>query len=164
MTGYKPITKSIQETIYPNGTRIHTGETEDGDFQLHFYMDGILKIVKKCYHKNDALYQHDRYLNRYDNAGLKGVRLFEKPAKKRIGVYETTEFTPEGTFYPEKPRPLDKLIKVIETQVYVRKGKEVINYKNKVFWVHKNNVPMAIKTDADYIFNLKTDLVDTKNE
>lgn len=163
MTDYKPITKFIMDTKCPNGVRIHIGETEDGDFQLHFYEENVLKIVKKCYHKNDAIFQHDRFMERYDTNGLKGVRLFDKPPKKRVGVYETTEFTPHGTFYPEEPRPLDKLKRVLETHVYIRKGKEVINYKNNVFQVHKNNIPMAIKADADYIFNLKTDRIDTKN-
>lgn len=159
MTDYKPITKSIKDTICPDGTRVHAGETEDGDFQLHFYIDGKLKIVKKCYHRNDAIYQHDRYLSKCYTSDKEAM----KALKKRVGIYETVEFTPGGTFYPEEPRPLDKLKRVLETPVYIRKGKEVINYKNKVFWVHKNNVPMAIKADADYICNLETDLINTKD-
>ena len=159
MTEYKPITKSIKETVCNSGERVHVGETEDGDFQLHFYIDGKLKIVKKCYHKNDALYQHERYLSKCYTSDKESM----KALKKRVGIYETIEFTPAGAFDPGERRTIEKLLRVIETPVYIRKGKEVINYKNKVFQVHKNNVPMAINTDAYYIFNLKTDLIDTKN-
>jgi len=160
MTEYKPITKFIIDTISPDGMRIHVGETEDGDFQLHFYEGNELKIVKKCYHRNDAIYQHDRYLSKCYTSDKESM----KALKKRVGIYETVEFTPICAFDPSEKRTVEKLIKIIEAAVYIRKGKEVINYKNRVFQVHKNNIPMAIKADADYIFNLKTDLIDTKNE
>ena len=166
MNEYKPITRSIKETKTPTGIKIHIGETEDEDFQLHFYKDGALKFVKKCYHENDAIAQHEKHLNRYYMMGLKGIERLEntpvKPIKKRIGVYETIDFSPYGAFDPSERRTLENLLRVIETPIYTRKGKLVINYKNKVFQVHKNNVPMAIKSDADYILNMKTDIIDTK--
>jgi hypothetical protein len=62
---YIPITKTIKATWCPNGVRIEVGETIGGNFQLHFYKNEQLKIVKKCNNEADAIQQLGKYVNRY---------------------------------------------------------------------------------------------------
>jgi len=61
----KLVTKTIKESIFPNGLRLVAGITDKGQWQLDCYQDGIYQISKKCSCEADAIQRFGKYETKY---------------------------------------------------------------------------------------------------
>lgn len=75
-----------------------------------------------------------------------------------IAVYETKMITPIS-FYDRGKREATVFCRHIRSVIYLDKKKQtkIINYRGKVFKVHKNDEPMYEKSTADWKIDLSKD-------